>query len=194
MPYLGSDPLHHVPSHLSLTLSLSLTLTLTLTLTLMLTPTLALALSLSLSSTPTRSALRILQLKKTLGLLVPSATATGSTGGPTLVSAPPLPLHQPFVDSVGAAADRAASLALARESIVLLKNEPPASAHAPRDRPLLPLDLAALTSRRLLVVGPTAHSVRLQTGGWSGHWQGLSREDEVPLAETCNPRWRRLRP
>ena len=145
------------------TLPLPLPLPLTLTLTLMLTPTLALALSLSLSSTPTRSALRILQLKKTLGLLVPSpsATATGSTGGPTLVSAPPLPLHQPFVDSVGAAADRAASLALARESIVLLKNEPPASAHAPRDRPLLPLDLAALTSRRLLVVGPTAHSVRL---------------------------------
>ena len=137
------------------------------------------------------SALRILQLKKTLGLLVPSPSAAAA-GSRTLVSAPPLPLHQPFVDSVGSAEDRAASLALARESIVLLKNDAPASTHA--RRPLLPLDLTELKTQRLLVVGPTAHSVRYQTGGWSGHWQGLSREDEVPLAETIYSALRRLAP
>ena len=38
----------------------------------------------------------------------------GPSGAPTLVAAPPLPLHQPFVDSVGSAEDRAASLAMAR--------------------------------------------------------------------------------
>ena len=54
------------------------------------------------------SAARILQLKKTLGLL----------------SNPVPPLTPPFVATVGSAADRAASRALASESIVLLKNEP----------------------------------------------------------------------
>ena len=99
-------------------------------------------------------------------------------------------MHQPFVDSVGSAEDRAASLALARESIVLLKNDAAASTHS--TRPLLPLDLTDLKPQRLLVVGPTAHSVRYQTGGWSGHWQGLSHEDEVPLAETVYSALRRL--
>ena len=51
-------------------------------------------------------------------------------------------------------------------------------------RPLLPLTQGGAEGgaapTRLLVLGPTAHSVRSQTGGWSGHWQGLSREDEVP--------------
>ena len=51
-------------------------------------------------------------------------------------------------------------------------------------RPLLPLTQGGAEGgaapTRLLVLGPTAHSVRSQTGGWSAHWQGLSREDEVP--------------
>ena len=61
------------------------------------------------------SAARILQLKKTLGLL----------------SNPVPPLDLPFVATVGSAADRAASRALASESIVLLKNEPRAAGGAP---------------------------------------------------------------
>ena len=61
------------------------------------------------------SAARILQLKKTLGLL----------------SNPVPPLDLPFVATVGSAAARAASRALAAESIVLLKNEPRTGGGAP---------------------------------------------------------------
>ena len=55
------------------------------------------------------SAARVVQLKKTLGLL----------------SQPVPPLSHPYLHTVGAAEDRAAALDIAREAVVLLKNEPP---------------------------------------------------------------------
>ena len=84
---------------------------------------------------------------------------------------------------------------------MLLENSAPANTAPATDggegrggegRPLLPLAqggavggavggiMGGAAPLRLLVLGPTAHSVRSQTGGWSAHWQGLSREDEAP--------------
>ncbi len=58
-----------------------------------------------------------------------------------------------------------------RESLVLLKN----------DRQVLPLS----RSKRVLVVGKSAHSVQNQTGGWSLGWQGMGNQNsDFPLADS----------
>lgn len=82
------------------------------------------------------------------------------------------PLHMlddfPAVEaSVGSAADQAAALQLARESIVLLENrrgflpllDSPPAAGSKRRPP-----------RRIFVTGRGCDSLGLQTGGWSIHW------------------------
>lgn len=58
--------------------------------------------------------------------------------------------------------DRNLVLDMARQSIILAKN----------DEKVLPLQGAS----KVLVTGPTAHSIRLQSGGWTGEWQGADSE------------------
>lgn len=64
------------------------------------------------------------------------------------------------ISRIGQPADIAKSLALARESMILLKN----------DGDLLPL--RATTQQTILITGPTADSLRRMNGGWTIHWQG----------------------
>jgi len=64
------------------------------------------------------------------------------------------------VSVIGTLEDKAVSLNLARESIILAEN---------RDS-LLPIDPEMYSN--ILVVGPTGDDIGLQNGGWSIHWQG----------------------
>lgn len=68
--------------------------------------------------------------------------------------------HKPFRDfpKFGDTQNRELNLQAAKESIILTKNE---------DN-LLPIP----TSSRLMVTGPTAHTMRTLLGGWSTTWQG----------------------
>jgi beta-glucosidase len=90
-----------------------------------------------------KSARRVLQLKMDLGLFdtpVPGAT---------------------YVQEVGQDSDREVALNLARESIVLVKN----------DNSALPLPK---TASKVLLTGHAADSVGLLCGGWTVRWQGIS--------------------
>ncbi|RHY15735.1 hypothetical protein DYB32_010728, partial [Aphanomyces invadans] len=69
---------------------------------------------------------------------------------------------------VGDAASRAAALAAAQESIVLLKNQ---------DN-ILPL--AADAPNKLFLTGPSMDDVGYLCGGWSLYWQGTSGNDMFP--------------
>ena len=94
---------------------------------------------------------RVLALKEWLGLLDD-----------------PLHLLNDFPDveaSVGSDDDRQAALALARESIVLLENSDD----------LLPLHPRKLVGKKVLVTGQGCHSLGMQSGGWTLHWQGAHR-------------------
>ena len=62
--------------------------------------------------------------------------------------------------------DDAMTLEMARQSIVLAKN----------DDSTLPWDSSK--GKKILVTGPTAASLIYQTGGWSGQWQGAPNEDD----------------
>jgi beta-glucosidase len=57
--------------------------------------------------------------------------------------------------------DRREALEMARQSIILVKNE----------NNVLPLD--ADDNIRVLITGPTANSLSFQTGGWTWQWQGV---------------------
>lgn len=97
---------------------------------------------------------RILQTKEWLGLLEdPLRAQVFATPG--------------LLESVGSAEDKAASLAVARESIVLLKNERAADKNrssSSRERdPVLPFKRGT----RLLVTGPGCSSLSHQMGRWS---------------------------
>ncbi|RLN94304.1 hypothetical protein BBJ28_00003829 [Nothophytophthora sp. Chile5] len=70
------------------------------------------------------------------------------------------------VELVGSDADVAAALELARESIVLLKN----------DDDILPL----LNGSSVFLTGHSADNVGYQCGGWSIYWQGTSGNDPFP--------------
>ena len=53
-----------------------------------------------------------------------------------------------------------------RESVTLLQN----------NGGILPL--TSLTAKTILVVGPSADSLVLQSGGWTIHWHGATDDDE----------------
>lgn len=74
-----------------------------------------------------------------------------------------------LMESIGSEEDKAAALAVARESIVLLKN----------NRSVLPL----AKGMRVLVTGKGCDSLSHQTGGWSIHWQGAENW-EFPYGTT----------
>ncbi|KAJ1675072.1 hypothetical protein EV182_001993 [Spiromyces aspiralis] len=68
-----------------------------------------------------------------------------------------------LIETVGSKQDREAAIEAGRQSLTLLKN----------DNGALPLRL----TDNVLVVGPTADSIRFLSGGWSVHWQGPSEEE-----------------
>jgi len=94
------------------------------------------------------SAGRILQLKKDLGLF---HNAYG-------------PIDPEVANRVGSNDDHYAALQAARESIVMTKN----------DNGFLPLD--GTKALKVLLSGPSCDSKRLQSGGWTVHWQGADSE------------------
>eukprot|EP00736_Rhodelphis_marinus_P008728 Rmarinus@m.26209 len=100
------------------------------------------------------SARRVLVLKEQLGLF----------------DHPVPDRDNPLIPTVGSDADREVALNLARESIVLLRN----------DNDVLPLTHAS----NVLVTGPAADSLRVLTGGWSIHWQGAHDDDEFTYGTT----------
>lgn len=69
-------------------------------------------------------------------------------------------------DAYGSEAHAAASRLAASECLTLLKN----------DTQILPLNKAA----RVLVTGPTAHSLNYLNGGWTGTWQGDDPKYNTP--------------
>jgi beta-glucosidase len=70
------------------------------------------------------------------------------------------------LDKIGQQQDVQDSLDMASQSIVLVKNE----------MGTLPLDLSK-DSPKILLTGPTIHSLVYQTGGWTGEWQGVPLSD-----------------
>lgn len=90
---------------------------------------------------------RILSVKMALGLFEAPMAGTDRT------------------DEVGSQADRQVSLAAARESITLLRN----------DNELLPLS----GDEQVLVTGPTGHSMKSLHNGWTYTWQGEGLAEEM---------------
>ena len=86
----------------------------------------------------------MLQLKENLGLL--------DNGLPDP--------NSPWIPTIGSREDRDVALELARESIILLKN----------DGNVLPLDASQL--QRVFLVGPTSDSLEYLCGGWTIGHQG----------------------
>ena len=87
----------------------------------------------------------------------------------------------PAAGSVDPSADperpafEALALRVAGRSMTLLRNDSVGA------QPLLPLDPAA----RILVTGPTAHSLNALNGGWTGTWQGLDTTYNTPGRPTA---------
>ena len=101
------------------------------------------------------SVARVLKLKEDLNMMAETVLPTGD----------------PNIERVGT--DKIVGLDMARESIVLTKNEG-----------LLPypklISSSSGTTRRpkVLVTGPTASSLIFQSGGWTGLWQGAPNEQD----------------
>lgn len=96
----------------------------------------------------------------------------------------PVPANQsPLVAKVGSTDDKRLALQAAREAITLLKNSMmPTHGNsdegedgAAQERSALPLDRTKMS--KVLVVGPASHSLRLQSGGWTKHWQVSTEYD-----------------
>nr|AIG56285.1 secreted protein [Achlya hypogyna] len=75
-----------------------------------------------------------------------------------------------LVSQVGSDADRAQALALARESIVLLKNKDNVLPLA--DRP------------KLFLTGPSIDNIGYLCGAWTWEWQGVSGNDQFPKGKS----------
>jgi beta-glucosidase len=97
-----------------------------------------------------KSAQRILQLKQDLGMM-----------DEELLEDVP---DQTFEE------DEAMALEMVRQSIVLVQNKD-------NTLPLLSFD-SEKKRLSVLVTGPTANSLGSQSGGWTGHWQGVANEVE----------------
>jgi beta-glucosidase len=69
--------------------------------------------------------------------------------------------------SVGSDEDRAIARRMCEDGITLLKNQ----------NNILPLP-AAGAGKKILVTGPTANSLSLQSGGWTWQWQGPLNENQ----------------
>lgn len=70
------------------------------------------------------------------------------------------------------------ALEIARESIVLLKN----------DASFLPIP----TTKRVLVTGQGCHSLAYQSGGWTIHWRGATSDSEFTYGTTIYEELRSL--
>ena len=92
-----------------------------------------------------KGARRVLQLKEKLNMLDEVLTMDDSN-----------------IDKVGT--DREEAFEMARQSIILAKNE----------NNLLPL--SATDTLKVLVTGPTSDSLSFQSGGWTWQWQGTGKE------------------
>jgi len=95
-----------------------------------------------------QSVKRVLQLKETLSMMDETLT-----------------MDDDNIDKVGSEADRQETLEMARQSIILAEN---------KDN-LLPLD--PTTKLKVHITGPTANSLRFQSGGWTWQWQGPSTDE-----------------
>ena len=73
-------------------------------------------------------------------------------------------VDSPLIDTVGSEQDREAALDMARQSIVLVKNEDGA------------LPTPETSKLKVHVTGPTSDSLAYQSGGWSINWQGSSSD------------------
>jgi beta-glucosidase len=74
------------------------------------------------------------------------------------------------LSSVGSAAHRQIARQAVRESLVLLKN----------DQNVLPISKSA----HILVAGPGANDVGVQSGGWTLGWQGVTQAGAAPIGGT----------
>jgi len=74
------------------------------------------------------------------------------------------------LSGVGSAAHRQLARQAVRESLVLLQN----------DNDLLPLSKSA----QIVVAGPGANDVGVQSGGWTLGWQGVTEADATPIGGT----------
>jgi len=105
-----------------------------------------------------RSVLRILRLKEQLSMFDMAAIAEYSD-----------------IIQLGSTEDRQAALNMARDSIVLTKN----------DEEVLPiLSPSNGNNVKVHVTGPTANSLRYQTGGWTIEWQGPPNDDLFQYGHT----------
>lgn len=108
------------------------------------------------------SVLRILALKKSLGLIQEHAIPqTGHADDPAKT------------DAVGSAKDQQVALQLARESVILLENQ----------ANTLPLDRHAANSS-IFITGPIANNKGYMCGGWSVYWQGSANSSHFPNGKT----------
>ena len=76
--------------------------------------------------------------------------------------------HRSLIATVGQASDREVAADIARESLVLLRNQPVSWQAGQTEVPVLPL----LPNKKILITGAAADSLRLLCGGWTNHWQG----------------------
>ena len=73
-------------------------------------------------------------------------------------------VDSPLIDTVGSEEDREAALDMARQSIVLVKNDDNA------------LPTPSTSKLKVHVTGPTSDSLAYQSGGWNINWQGSSSD------------------
>ena len=93
---------------------------------------------------------RVLTLKETLGMMDETLT-----------------MDDDNIDRVGSKQDREEALEMARQSIILAENK----------NNVLPLN--PKPKLKVHVTGPTANSLRYQSGGWTWEWQGPQTEEDV---------------
>ena len=101
-----------------------------------------------------KSAKRVLRLKQELGMFSGQEQITMDNGGPTTNN-------------------QQQALEMARDSLILTKTT----------STLLPLRADA-QGLKVLVTGPTSHSLASQTGGWTVAWQGPSDENFTTIGST----------
>lgn len=102
----------------------------------------------------------------------------------------PVPSNQsPLIAKVGSEEDKQAALQASREAITLLKNaDMPKRNDEDTGGQALPLDRSKMS--KILLVGPACHSLSLQSGGWTKHWQ-VGQDGSVVVGAVCGTvKWR----
>lgn len=92
---------------------------------------------------------RILTLKETLGMMDETLT-----------------MDDENIDRVGSVQDREEALEMARQSIILAENKDD----------ILPMN--SQSKLKVHVTGPTANSLKYQSGGWTWQWQGPQTDED----------------